>query len=42
MNEHALNKLLEQLDAVDSDGDEEVRVVRRATVKEVEKAIKDV
>ncbi len=42
MNEHALNKLLEQLDAVDSDGDEEVCVVRRTTVKEVEKAIEDV
>ncbi len=40
--EHALNKLLERLDAVDSDGDEEVRVVRRAAVKEVEKAIEDV
>jgi len=34
--------LLEQLDAVESDGDEEVRVVRRAAVKEVEKAIEDV
>jgi BAG domain len=40
--EHALNKLLEQLDAVESDGDEEVRVVRRAAVKEVEKTIEDV
>lgn len=40
--EHALNKLLEQLDAVESEGDEEVRVVRRAAVKEVEKAIEDV
>ena len=40
--EHALNRLLEQLDAVESDGDEEVRVVRRAAVKEVEKTIEDV
>ena len=40
--EQALNKLLEQLDAVESDGDEEVRVVRRAAVKEVEKTIEDV
>jgi hypothetical protein len=40
--EHALNNLLEQLDAVESDGDEEVRVVRRAAVKEVEKRIEDV
>lgn len=40
--EHALNQLLEQLDAVESDGDEEVRVVRRAAVKEVEKSIEDV
>jgi len=40
--EHALNKLLEQLDAVESDGDEEVRVVRRAAVKDVEKTIEDV
>jgi len=40
--EYALNKLLEQLDAVESDGDEEVRVARRAAVKEVEKAIEDV
>ena len=34
--------MLEQLDAVESDGDEEVRVVRRAAVKEVEKTIEDV
>lgn len=40
--EQALNMLLEQLDAVESDGDEEVRVVRRAAVKEVEKEIEDV
>ena len=40
--EHALNRLLEQLDAVQSDGDEEVRVVRRAAVKEVERTIEDV
>ncbi len=40
--EHALDKLLEQLDAVESDGDEEVRVERKAAVKEVEKAIEDV
>ena len=39
--EHTLNRLLEQLDAVESDGDEEVRVVRRAAVKEVEKTIED-
>ena len=40
--EHALDNLLAQLDAVETDGDEEVRVVRRAAVKEVEKAIEDV
>jgi len=40
--EHALDGLLEQLDAIESDGDEEVRVERRAVVKEVEKAIEDV
>ncbi|KAI0255569.1 hypothetical protein BJV78DRAFT_684790 [Lactifluus subvellereus] len=40
--EHALDELLVQLDAVESDGDEEVREVRRAAVKEVEKAIEDV
>ena len=40
--EHALDNLLAQLDAVETDGDEEVRVVRRAAVKEVEKAIVDV
>ena len=40
--EHALDELLAQLDAVETDGDDEVRVVRRAAVKEVEKAIEDV
>lgn len=40
--EHALNKLLEELDAVESDGDEEVRVLRRAAVQQVEKTIEDV
>jgi hypothetical protein len=40
--EHALDELLAQLDAVETDGDEEVRGVRRAAVKEVEKAIEDV
>lgn len=40
--EHALDELLVQLDAVESDGDEEVRDVRRAAVREVEKAIEDV
>ena len=40
--EHALDELLAQLDAVETDGDEEVRVVRKAAVKEVEKAIEDV
>jgi len=39
---HALDNLLAQLDAVETDGDEEVRVVRRAAVKEVERAIEDV
>ena len=42
MYEHALDGLLAQIDAVESDGDEEVRVERRAAVKEVEKAIEDV
>ncbi|KAH9056425.1 hypothetical protein EDB87DRAFT_1636875 [Lactarius vividus] len=37
--EHALEGLLAQLDAVESDGDEEVRVARRAVVKEVETAL---
>ena len=40
--ENALDGLLAQLDAVESDGDEEVREVRRTAVKEVEKAIEDV
>ncbi len=40
--EHALDGLLAQLDAVETDGEEEVRMVRRATVKGVEKAIEDV
>jgi hypothetical protein len=40
--ENALNGLLEQLDAVESDGDEEVRVLRRAAVQEVEKTLEDV
>ncbi|KAH8982231.1 hypothetical protein EDB92DRAFT_131021 [Lactarius akahatsu] len=39
--ENTLNGLLEQLDAIDSDGDEEVRNVRREVVREVEKALKD-
>jgi hypothetical protein len=37
--EHALEGLLAQLDAVESDGDEEVRVARRSVVKEVETAL---
>ena len=37
--EHALEGLLAQLDAVESDGDEEVRVARRTVVKEVEMAL---
>ncbi|KAH9170709.1 hypothetical protein EDB89DRAFT_1248309 [Lactarius sanguifluus] len=40
--ENTLNGLLEQLDAIDSDGDEEVRNVRREVVREVEKALKDI
>ncbi|KAI9432656.1 hypothetical protein H4582DRAFT_1085092 [Lactarius indigo] len=40
--EHALEGLLAQLDAVESDGDEEVRVARRAVVKEVEMALEGV
>jgi hypothetical protein len=40
--EHALNGLLEQLDAIESDGDEEVRNVRREVVREVERALEDV
>ncbi|KAI9511244.1 hypothetical protein F5148DRAFT_1172846 [Russula earlei] len=40
--EQALNNLLEQLDAIESDGDEEVRDVRREVVREVESALEDV
>lgn len=40
--EHALEGLLAQLDAVESDGDEEVRVARRSVVKEVETALEGV
>ena len=40
--EHALNGLLEQLDAIESDGDDEVRNVRRDVVREVERALEDV
>ena len=40
--EHALEGLLTQLDAVESDGDEEVRVARRTVVKEVETALEGV
>lgn len=40
--EHALEGLLAQLDAVESDGDEEVRLARRAVVKEVEMALEGV
>ena len=40
--EQALNGLLEQLDAIESDGDEEVRDVRREVVREVESALEDV
>ena len=39
--ETALNGLLEQLDAIVSDGDEEVRNTRREVVREVEKALED-
>jgi hypothetical protein len=39
--EHALNGLLERLDAIDSDGNEEVRDVRRGVVKEVERALEE-
>ncbi|KAH9003665.1 hypothetical protein EDB86DRAFT_2264754 [Lactarius hatsudake] len=39
--QNTLNDLLEQLDAIDSDGDEEVRNVRREVVREVEKALED-
>lgn len=40
--EHALNGILERLDAIESDGDEEVRDVRRDVVREVERALEDV
>ncbi|KAH9031906.1 hypothetical protein EDB85DRAFT_1302206 [Lactarius pseudohatsudake] len=40
--EHALEGLLAQLDAVESDGDEEVRAARRTVVKEVEMALEGV
>ncbi|KAH9003668.1 hypothetical protein EDB86DRAFT_2845923 [Lactarius hatsudake] len=40
--EHALEGLLAQLDAVESDGDEEVRMARRTVVKEVEMALEGV
>ena len=40
--EHALEGLLAQLDAVESDGDEEVRVARRSVVKEVATALEGV
>ncbi|KAF8269619.1 hypothetical protein EI94DRAFT_1724873 [Lactarius quietus] len=39
--ENTLNGFLEQLDAIESDGDEEVRNTRREVVKEVEKALED-
>jgi len=39
--ENMLNGLLEQLDAIESDGDEEVRSVRKEVVREVEKALED-
>ncbi|KAI0270562.1 hypothetical protein BC834DRAFT_520505 [Gloeopeniophorella convolvens] len=40
--EQALNGLLEELDSIASDGDEEVRGVRREVVKEVERALETV
>ena len=40
--EQALNGLLEQLDAIKSDGDEEVRDARRDVVREVERTLEDV
>jgi hypothetical protein len=40
--ENTLNGLLEQLDGIESDGDEEVRNVRREVVREVERALEDV
>jgi hypothetical protein len=40
--EHALNGLLERLDGIESDGNEEVRDVRRGVVREVERALEEV
>jgi len=40
--EQALNDLLERLDAIGSDGNEEVRDVRREVVREVERALEEV
>ena len=40
--EQALERLLSQLDAIESDGDEEVREARRTAVKEVEMALEGV
>jgi hypothetical protein len=40
--ELALNGLLERLDAIESDGEEEVRDVRREVVREVERALEEV
>lgn len=40
--EQALNGLLERLDAIESDGNEEVRDVRREVVREVERALEEV
>jgi hypothetical protein len=40
--ELALNGLLERLDAIESDGNEEVREVRREVVREVERALEEV
>src|SRR5258707_10024765 len=40
--ENALNGLLERLDAIESDGNEEVRDVRREVVREVERALEEV
>ncbi|KAI0280349.1 hypothetical protein BC826DRAFT_1112201 [Russula brevipes] len=39
--EYALNGFLEQLDAIESDGDGEIRGARREAVREVEKALQD-
>jgi hypothetical protein len=39
---HALNGLVERLDAIESDGNEEVRDVRRGVVREVERALEEV